>query len=101
MTTEKQRIETEIELVDKLVDQFLEGLDRQNEAEPFGLNAMSDEEHAAWYEQQVAKSPPEAFKTKEGGIIIGSPWVLMLGFTENGETETKRYMRTRGLGANG
>lgn len=92
MTTEKERIENEIKLVDKLVDQFLEGLERQNEAEPYGLNAMSDLEHQAWYEQQVAKSPPEAFKDKDGQIIVGSPWVLMLPYTENGESETKRYL---------
>lgn len=92
-----EAITKEIEDVAKIADQFVEEFDRQFNGTPYGLNSLTDEQHALWFESMVAKNPPEAFKTEDGQIIIGSPWVLMLPFTENGDEELKRYERTRGL----
>lgn len=91
-----ESITDEIDRVEAMAKQYVREFGEQFSGEPYGLNSLTAEEHAAWYESMVNKYPPEAFRTADGRIIVGSPWVLMLPFTENGETETKRYMRTRG-----
>jgi hypothetical protein len=87
-----------IDRVEALAEQFVVEFKEQFQGLAYGLNQLTDEQHAFWYEQQVAKYPPEVFKTKDGQMIVGSPWVLMLPFTTNGEAETRRYMKTRGVG---
>ena len=95
---DKESIALEIDQVEMIAEQFVVEFGEQFQGEPYGLNSLSNEEHAVWFEQQVAKYPPEAFKTKDGMTIIGSAWVMMLPFTENGELEIRRYERTRGIG---
>jgi len=94
-----ETIADEIDRVEKMSEQYVKEFDEQFHGEPYGLNSLNDEEHAMWFEQQLAKYPPEAFRTEDGQIIIGSAWVLMLPFTENGETEIRRYAKTRGIGS--
>ena len=93
-----KQIEDTLDRVEELAEQYKESFGEQFDGEPYGLNALTDEEHAAWFESWVRKFPPEAFKTKDGQIVIGSPWVLMLQFCENGEEELTRYNKTRGIG---
>lgn len=91
---DRTAIEDTLDRVEELSDQFKQSFAEQFDGEPYGLNALSDDEHAAWFESWVKKYPPEAFKTKDGEIVIGSPWVLMLSFTENGAAEFERYNKT-------
>lgn len=93
-----EAIEDELDRVEELAEQYKKSFGEQFDGEPYGLNALTDEEHAFWFESWVKKYPPEAFKTKDGENIISSPWVLMLQYTENGAAEYERYNKTRGIG---
>ena len=105
----KERVADGIKRVEDLAEQWGKDFDAQFPGEPYGLNSLTDEEHAIWYEQQMAKYPPvEVFNYKPKDLapgavnpqpqIVGNAWILMLAHTENGEAETKRYMRTRAKG---
>lgn len=90
-------VQDTIDRVEVMAEQFVKEFDEQFSGQPYGLNSLTDEEHAAWFEQQVKAYPPEAFNTVDGQVVIGSPWVLMLPYTENGKAELRRYMKTRGI----
>ena len=104
-----ERVKDGIERVEAMAEQWSADFDAQFPGEPYGLNSLTDEEHAVWYEQQMAKYPPlEAFRytpkdlapgaVNPNPIIMGNAWILMLSHTENGEAETKRYLKTRAKG---
>lgn len=109
-------IKDTIDRVESLAKVFIDEFDAQFHGTPFGLHALKAEEHVLWYEQNVAKYPPEVFVVSlkgldseakarlrkllgrdpvEGEYVVGSAWTLMLPLTTNGEAETRRYLREK------
>lgn len=91
----QEEITDSLDRVEAKSEEWVANFDEQFPGQPYGLNSLTDEEHAVWFESQVAKWPPEAFRTKDGQVVVGSPWVIQLPFTENGDEELRRYMKTR------
>lgn len=111
-----KQIKDTIDRVESLAQVFVDEFDEQFHGTPFGLHALKADQHILWYEENVAKYPPEVFVVSlkgldseakarlrkllgrepvEGEYVVGSAWTLMLPLTENGEAETRRYLREK------
>lgn len=110
------QIKDTIDRVEALSEVFVTEFNEQFHGQPFGLHGLTAEQHVAWYEQNVGQYPPEVFVVSlkgldseakgrlrkllgrepiEGEYVVGSAWTLMLPLTENGEAETRRYLKEK------
>ena len=62
---------------------------------PYGARNMTDAQHVMWFEEMMRRYPPEMWTSPEGQQVMESPWLLALRYTEDGEKEAKRYIRTK------
>ena len=117
---ERDQIDDLFERIEALVTDARAQFKEQFTGPAWGLNAITGEEHAAWYEENIGNYPPIAMEISlkglakkeladlkrvlghepyEGEIVTASKWALALAFAENveGDAETRRYNKTRGL----
>lgn len=71
-------------------------------------HTLTDEQHALWMEQMVAKDIAQqeaegiiGWNTPRGPVMGASGWLLSRPYSEGGLKELRRYERTRGMTGEG
>lgn len=76
-----------------LIEGRIKGVDAMLGKTAAGMEEPRDEDLAAFFFQQQKMYPPEPFTFPDGRTVVASPWILALGFCEDGDTWIRRFER--------
>lgn len=91
----KHPIDDVFDRVEDLYDHWIEQQEEQEKGAPWQARSATDAEHVMWFEEQMRMYPPEPWVSPEGQMVMQSPWLLALPYTEGGKDEVRRYIRTK------
>ena len=95
VTFDGKYVEATVEKSKDDMEAILEGVRKALGLNAVGMAAPSDADLAAFFFHQQVMFPPETFVFPDGRTVTASPWILALGFCENGKEWLARFDRFR------